>query len=445
MKYLWKEHKHSLFLLGGCLLFYMIFATIFPVYTDNDTISYMTMSSTREPVYALFLFVIRKIFGVKIDQRVVVILQNLLMAFAVFKISSYMQKKLSLPTFTAYLFVGIHFLVAIMNQFLAGRGASYPNSIVTEGITMSLFLLFFYHTMQAMLDLSLLQVLFASLYSALLMDTRKQMSICYLILFGAIFFGWMKQKGYFKRMLFSILILGATLILAMGGTKLYNYVLRGDFTGSTRNMNLVLTTSLYICDKEDVQLIEEEDIQELYLETFDTLNKNQLNIAYAGPGWSNLEAHYNSCFDQITCGVTESSFVEFAIQKGFSEGMEAEKEADRMSSVIVSSLLKDNLPKYLKVYGASFLNGMINTVAKRHRILDLYGLFAFLIYILLTLKMMIKKETRMVGLTSLLVLLAILVNIGVTAALIFCQPRYMIYNMALFYMLLFTMVYKLFK
>lgn len=445
MKSLSKEKKHTLCLLGLSFLFYLLFALIFPIFTDNDTVSYVNMSSTREPVYSLFLWIFRSIFGTDIYMRVVVIIQNLLMAFAVFKICSYAQKKLFLPIWSSYVFLGIHFMVAIMNQFLAGRSAAYPNSIITEGITLSLFLLFIHATMEAMLTQSLKYVLFATLYAALLMDTRKQMLICFIILFGALFFGWMKQKEYFKKMGLSLLIMAGGLLLAMGGTKLYNYALRGEFSGSTRNMNLVLTTSLYICDREDVSLIEEEAIQDLFLETFDTLDAKELNISYAEDGWSGLAYHYTISFDQITCDVTEKTFVENAIERGFEEGMKAEEEADRMSSVIVSSLLKDNLSKYIRIYFASFMEGLINTVAKRHPILDLYSIFAYILYLALTVKMMIKKETRIIGLSSLLVLLSILVNIGVTAALIFCQTRYMIYNMALFYMMLFAMLLHLFK
>ncbi|MBO6299782.1 MAG: hypothetical protein J6N53_13155 [Lachnospiraceae bacterium] len=43
---------------------------------------------------------------------------------------------------------------------------------------------------------------------------------------------------------------------------------------------------------------------------------------------------------------------------------------------------------------------------------------------------------------GLFVLLAILVNVGVAAALIFCQTRYMIYNMALFYVAGILMLWK---
>ena len=115
-----------------------------------------------------------------------------------------------------------------------------------------------------------------------------------------------------------------------------------------------------------------------------------------------------------------------------------------MSGVIVSSLLLDNLGTYFRVYMASFANGLINSVAKRNALLDWYALLAYLGYVFLMVMALLQKETRKAGWFGLTVLIAITVNVGVAAALIFCQTRYMIYNMALFYMAGILMLYELF-
>lgn len=440
-----KEKKTEILIYGISFLFYMVFAFAFPVFLDSDSVSYLSMSSTREPLYPIFLWVFRSIIHSDAYLRVVVVIQNLLMAFAVAKVSLYIQKTFYLKEGISLIFVGFHFLVAIMNQFIAGRAASYPNSIVTEGVTMAIWLLFMMHVMKAVLEDRTREVIFASIYAAVLLGIRKQMAITYLVIFAAVFFCFLGKKGFFKRIGFTALALVISLLLAMGGTKIYNYALRGEFSSSTRNMNLVLTTTLYICDEEDRELIPEEEVRILYDETYQTLDKIECNIDYAESGWSNLEKHYNECFDQITVGTTEKSFVEYAEKRGFASGMEAEQEADRMSALIVKSLLFDNLPKYAKVYGASFLNGMINTVARRNFLLDYYAAVIYIIYGVLLVLCIRKEETRALGLAALVILLAIVINVGVTAALIFCQPRYMIYNMAIFYCLGFSMFFAVIR
>ena len=223
------------------------------------------------------------------------------------------------------------------------------------------------------------------------------------------------------------------------------FVLRGDFAQNTRDMNLVLTTTLYAADKEDAALIEEESVRELFVLTMEKLEETQSNYRFAGSGWRNLEEHYENHFDVITIDTTGHLYIDYAVERGFKEGIEAEQEADRMSAVIVSSLFADNLGTYLQIYGASFLNGLINTVAKRSSLLDWYALLAYIAYIALMIACLCKKEKRQAGFVAYFVLLAILVNVGVAAALIFCQTRYMIYNMALFYVAGIVMLWELLK
>ena len=127
---------------------------------------------------------------------------------------------------------------------------------------------------------------------------------------------------------------------------------------------------------------------------------------------------------------------EDAEARGFAPGLASEMEADRISKVILSSIFFDNIGKYLKVYGASIYNGLVNTVAKRNTLLDIYAAVAYICYIVLMFILLLDKqdkENRKVGFFGAMVLISVGVNVLVTAALIFCQPRYMMYNMALFY------------
>ena len=86
----------------------------------------------------------------------------------------------------------------------------------------------------------------------------------------------------------------------------------------------------------------------------------------------------------------------------------------------------------------------MNTVAHRSRILDLFAYCAYGIYIVMFIICRFKKKKRDAADAALIVLGALAVNVGVTAALIFCQSRYMVYNMALFYMAGIIMFYEIF-
>ncbi len=431
--------------LAVCVFFYAAMCLIYGPQLGADSNGYIHMISAREPVYPLFLMIFRRVFGEARYLYAVAFVQNLLMAFAVWYLTMYLKQRFAWKEWMTYVMIAMHFAVALLCQFAAGRASIFPNSILTEGITLSLWLIFITFLLKALWEKRMRYVLYALILAAVMMDVRKQMAVGYIVLFGTLLLGWIGQKGYFKRMAAVAGMILCSILLALGGTRLYNYVMRGEFTQNTRDMNLVLTTSLYIAEKEDASLIEEPVVRELFVQVMELLEEKECNYRFAEPGWRNLEAHYGAHYDKITIDTTGPMFIEYAVEQGFAEGLEAEQEADRMSGVIVKSLLADNLGTYLKVYLASVGNGLINSVAKRNALLDWYALAAYLIYCLLMALCLLKKETRRAGLFGLTVVISIGVNVGVTAALIFCQTRYMIYNMALFYMAGVLMLYEFLK
>ncbi len=439
-----KNRPESRYLrLAGCMAFYLLFAFVYGPVLGADSRGYIEMISAREPVYPVFLWINRKLFGEAAYLWVVVIFQNLLMGFAVWYCTEKLWKRFCRSAFSLAAMYAVHAGVAVLCQFLAERGSIYSNNIMTEGLTMSCWLIFMTLTVDAVEDGEYKKLIIALVLAALMTDMRKQMAVSYLTLGGAMVIGRIRKDSvgkYFARLGITVLASLVSVILALGGTRLYNYVLRGEFTQNTRDMNLVLTTSLYVADREDASLIEEEAVRRLFIRTMYILNESESNHSYAPEGWSALEQHYEDHFDIITVDTTGPLFVDYAVEQGFERGLDAEQEADRMSGVIVKSIFSDNLKNYARVYLASFLNGMINTVAKRSSFFDKYAFAAIFAVLLMSLYVLFlrdvpgEKQMHEAGRAGLYVLIAMAVNTGVAAALIFCQSRYMIYNMPLFYM-----------
>jgi hypothetical protein len=432
--------------------FYLFFAIRYGVYLGSDSPGYINMISAREPVYPLLLAAFRGIFGEEHYLFAVILFQNLLMAAAVTMLCTYLKKRFALPRLIYALLFLPHFGEALLTQYAAKRAVVYTNSIMTEGITLSVWLLFMllcFKLREKGLELKNAKtVLVTLLLCAFMTDIRKQMAMGYITLFTVAFFdrkSLKKPADHFKKIVLLAVGMALTLILALLGTRMYNYALRGEFKQNTRDMNLVLTTTLYVADKEDAKLIKEESVKDLFIKTMDLLDETKSNYSYAGKSLRELEEHYEENYDVITVNTTGPLFIDYAIQRGFKEGMEAEAEADRMSGVIVKSLLADNAGTYLKVYAASLINGFVNTIAARHKLLDLCALAAYIGFIALMVICYRKKECYDAAVIGMSVLTAILVNVGVTAALIFCQSRYMIYNMALFYQAGLIMLWELVK
>ena len=430
-----------------CLIFYASFCFIFGPVLGADSRGYINMIAAREPLYPLILAFFRLIFPESIYLNAVVLFQNILQAFAVCFCVEFFKKRFELNEAVTVLMYIIHFGVAVMCQFISERGAVYSNMIMTEGITMSLWIIFITLLIKAVLDDSKMAYVFVMVVLTLMMAARKQMAVGYIVTMAAVVLcriGRDNIKKYLTRAVLVAAGLGLSVLLVFGIMGVYNFALRGKFAKNTRDMNLVLTTTLYVADRDDAKLIDDDAAKALFSETMSILDKNGSNISYAGSGWESLAEHYEYHYDLITIDTTKDLFEEYARNEGYSDEMEIQAEADRLSGVIVRSLVVDNLGKYVKIYISSVLTGLVNTVAHKSTLLNIYAFVVYVTAIVMIVLCYFKKELRDTSDTALIVTGAILVNVGVTAALIFCQSRYMIYNMALFYMVLLLMFVKMF-
>ena len=63
--------------LACCVVFYLAFCFVFGVQMGADSRGYINMVSAREPVYPLFLWAFRSLFGENLYLWIVIILRNL--------------------------------------------------------------------------------------------------------------------------------------------------------------------------------------------------------------------------------------------------------------------------------------------------------------------------------------------------------------------------------
>ena len=149
------------------------------------------------------------------------------------------------------------------------------------------------------------------------------------------------------------------------------------------------------------------------------------------------------------------------VQENYGDGtVFLSEHADQVMGVINRSVIPHNLGKILGSFLDNFLSGLITTVAQRNRILNLYSLAVYLLYLALLAWTLIYEKrhpdagngksgkesggctsgriSEVAGLT----LLSILCNVGLVSLVIFCQTRYTIYNMPLFYISLILLLYN---
>ena len=425
------------------MLFYVFFAFLDGAVICVDSPSYINMQSSREPLYPILLALARCIFkgGQEGDYlAAVAFFQSILMAVSVFALEEYLRKKLNVSKIASVLVMLIPLAVSLLCRFAARRGSMYSNSILTEGIAIPLYLLFFRFLIEYIASNTQKSLCWCLALSFLMISTRKQMLFAFVLLLFAIIYvaGRKKKAGYgIATVLLSIiLVFGANMIFDVG----YNYMVRGERTTHSSDIRFIATVAFYTADREDAVFIEDADVRELFLEIYDTCEEQGYLGHSAGKGWKERVSHFGDHYDHIQIDTMWPLVNAYALERWGGGITDLNENADRVMDIINQSVIPHNIREILGAFGDNFLSGLVTTVAQRNALLIWYSLLVYVLYLWLLFYHIRKKENRFMILFSSLTLLSVLLNVGLVSLVIFCQTRYTIYNMALFYISLMLML-----
>lgn len=464
-----KDKKISCFSL--CMLFFSLAFYLFFAFYDGavicvDSPSYINMDFAREPFYPLFLAFFR-LSGSEDYLFYAVVVQSILMAFAGWLLADYLRKRLSIHKIYSLCLYFLPIATSLLCRFAAKRASMYTNSIMTEGICISLYLLFIYCILNCLWERSRIHMLIAFGLSLIMISTRKQMLMVLPILFLAMVYMCYKDKNL-KR---AILIAGIGCILIFPAFRLfdstYNYFLSGTFQGHSSDNRFVTTMVFYIAKESDAEYIQDEDVRQLFLDIYRVCDENGYLGLHAGEGWYQEVSHFGDHYDHIQIDTmwpmilqhardtinAEYEYTDLEISQAEMQTY-YDVETDRLNSVIITSVLPHQIPEFVKALLNNFLSGLVTTIAQCRPILIPYTVVMFLLYLALTfrliryyrLKTAVSAEENLLLRRSVIfsgiVLLGIFFNVSLVSAVIFCQTRYTIYNMPLFYMAGAVLLYR---
>lgn len=273
--------RRDTFFLSAMLIFsavfYLFFAFLDGPYLSPDSETYIAMSLHREPLYSLFLALMRALFGPDREKYLMgaIIVQSLLTAAAAWSIPAFLYKKLSLPKPIACLLLAMPFAVSLLCRFGAGRRAMYSTSIESEALALPLFLLFFRFLAAYVMDKRsrLKNLCITALFCFLLISIRKQMYAALLILLIVIFAEMLSSKCW-KKGLISLAVSALTVLLAVTGLDLsYNTVLRGEAVRHSGDSRFLLTMIFYTAERNYGEKIDDPEIRELFYTIYDTCDE----------------------------------------------------------------------------------------------------------------------------------------------------------------------------
>lgn len=428
------------------------FISFLPSLTDSqicvDTPTYIYMESSREPFYPLLLAVLRGFTGeLQTGESylwITVILQGILSALAAWSMAVFLWKNLGLPkTATTVIFI-LPLAVSLLCRFAAQRRSMYSNSILTEGIAIPMYLLFFRFLLEYCLRRSKKSLMISVLLCFFMISTRKQMFFSFVLLLLVILYNSIKQKnliyGIKTFVLCTVLILGSNLILDVG----YNYLVRGEASTHTSDIRFVSTLAFYTANREDGERIDDSQIRELFYQIYDACDEKEYLKHSAEEGWSAREAHFSDYYDCIQIDTMWPAVNRFVTENYDCKDSQISEYADEVMKTISKAVIPGNILSVIQVFMDNFRSGLVGTVAQRNPVLDWYAVLIYLIYMVLLLFCIKKKCRQEILVFAGMTIASIMLNVGLVSLVIFCQIRYTIYNMALFYISMLLMIGALF-
>lgn len=439
-----------------CLGFYLFFPFYDGPVWCADSPSYATMNITREPLYPTFLWIFRSLFGEDGYLMPVVLAQSLLAAYATWKLSVTVKRYKDNSRSLALLAVIFQFGVTILCRFVAIRGSSYIDSIMTEGLGLSLYVLFIVQLYRYMIEGKKRNLAAVACYALLLVNLRKQMLLTLALMAAVFFLYYILKKRRIKKIL---LLLGLTVSLFLASKltdRIYNAFVRGAWIEHSGNSMGMLCTLIYTSGNNDISLFaestEEDVVCILYEEILSQAKAQELHVTYAPRGWVDLSTHYADSYDAIGYGIINPVIQGYIAEHFDYSEIEAVMKYDEYCNRMTKVLLLQDKGDLTSVLAANIWKGFINSIARVNPYLNIYVLLAYGFYLFLYIISAFGRTGRQrkrwedpdnTLTIAEIVLGGIIVNSFVVGVMIFTQPRYMIYNMGLFYLALSMLIYDL--
>lgn len=441
-----KRKKYDTALLLGCsLLFYLFFAFYDGVVICVDSPSYIGMYLSREPFYCTFLAALRAfctVFGGGDYLMFAVCIQSVLAAFAAWSLAVYLQKVFSLTFLQTGVVMGIPLAASLLCRFAARRSSMYSNSILTEGITVSLFLLFTRYLLEFYYERSRRSLVTAAGISLIMIASRKQMYVTLILLCIVICTAGIRAKKAGRSVLAGIVcalgILVCNFLLDTG----YNYAVHGEAATHSSDNRFLATVCFYTAERADGERIEDAEARRLFYQIYDICDEQGYLKHHAKGGWYGRVSHFGDYYDCIQIDTMWPAIQAYVRANYEGDDVALEQKVDEITSRIITGLLPGVWPKVFGCFADNFLSGLVTTVAKRSPILIVYSVLVFVLYFVLLFLQIRAEGMSAAAFFAVYVLVSIVINVSVVSAVIFCQTRYTIYNMPLFYIALWLLAVR---
>lgn len=441
--------KDSWIRYGSLAILIVVFLITFFVFGYSkypDTKTYIKMATDREPVYPLILLLFRKIFSFAGENSylyAVSLFQNLLMAFGIWYTAMGIRKWFSLKTFGTGFVIAVLIAPNYLTHFFSKSGLILSCSILSEGISLSLFMLFLSFLLKSVFEEKYRNrsLILTAVFSVLCTLTRSQMMFTLVVVFlVGIFLGKKRSKAFLR----SIGILGASFAAVFLIGHLYIYGVYGVFTGNTNGMHTLSVNFIYIGDPEDAEAMENPDEAGLYREVLRQSEEEGYHLKNEKQSVIDRALAQEDAHDKMKFDVIRPVFKAYFKETGLTDSLKKAAERDRISKEWIKTLLPGHFGQYATGVFCYAVVGLIRSVAFVHPALNFFALLCYVGAVALFIVSWRRKGWNRSTAFMSIVLLCILGNVSIVSLVIMPLSRYMIYNLPFFYIALFLAARELF-
>lgn len=414
----------------------------------GDTQGYLNMDIGREAGYSLFLHFFFLIFGETGFAQAAVIFQLILWGISMLVLTCTIAELWDLQAGSTVIVWAIQVFFLLLLKYASGLGAVYANTLLTEGITYPVYFLFFKTVLQLNREYSHKRMAELLVYCSILTFVRTQLAVTFM---AVVFFWFIKMlAGCFPVKKWLGLLFGclAGAALVMGGQKLYTYVLYGMPQGTVGSGSFFMTSGLYNAVEGDEDLYETQEDKRLFRDLYELSLQEKANYRFMDTGiFLPLSEHYSQNFDKIKFEVVSPYFYKYFAESQNMDEVQIQIEMDRINRKLGLPLFLSHLREKAEQFFQECLRGYMRTVAKGGFVFWIPVLIIYLVYLCALACSFKLKERRAkdAGWSALFVLIVSTGNIMLTAFMIFCEPRYVLYNMAPFYITGYLLVLEIYR
>ena len=414
------------------IVFFVMVAILCPVAMYGDSEQFISMHVHREPVYPLFLWFFRTIFGEGIYLDIVGWVQNLFNAFATIVVFRFFSREFELNHLKKVLATFFLLLPHIVTPLMSRTHLVLSSGILNEAIGLPLFLLYFVVVMNYIYHGSKSTLIGSAALGLLLSLVRGSMMIT-LIAWMLIVVSRLIYEKRWKLILIPPIVM--VLLFSARSTifKTYNYVVNDIYVATVcGNMNLV-TNIFYASDREAGELIEDELSRELYYEIYDAAWEMGYNYKFGGSNLYDKTNHLESTHDRLKFDYILQITADYYYANMDEDYIKRNLWQDEICANIAHSILPACTGRWIGQYIMLAINGLVRSIAFVHPLTVLPCVLLLVFAFALSIIGFIKKKHEKAGLAVLIALMMIAANAFGTATVIMCLSRYMIYGFSVFY------------